>query len=156
MVKQHTLLGFQLVKNDTALLDDIKKCILMHHEKMDGTGYPVGMSGDKINEYARYLAIVDTYIAMASPRTFRPAFTPLQIIGAFEKDLAKYDTSILMPLIERISEAQIGTIVQLNDGTEWEVMLINKNSYARPMLRNAGNMILNLAERKDLDIVKII
>ena len=156
MVKQHTLLGFQLVKNDTALLDDIKKCILMHHEKMDGTGYPVGLTGDKINEFARYLAIVDTYIAMASPRTFRPAFTPLQIIGAFEKDLEKYDTTILMPLIERISEAQIGTTVQLNDGTEWEVMLINKPTYSRPMLRNAGNMILNLAERKDLEIVKLI
>ena len=93
---------------------------------------------------------------MASPRTFRPAFTPHQIIGALERDLVKYDTSILMPLIERISEAQIGTIVQLNDGTEWEVMLINKNSYSRPMLRNAGNMIISLAERKDLEIVKII
>ena len=114
------------------------------------------LAGDKINEYARYLAIVDTYIAMASPRTFRPAFTPLQILGAFEKDLEKYDTSILMPLIERISEAQIGTIVQLNDQTEWEVMLINKPCYSRPMLRNVGNMILNLAERKDLEIVKLI
>ncbi len=155
LVKQHTLLGYKIVKNDTALSDDIKKCILMHHEKMDGTGYPCQLKGDKINEYARYLAIVDTYIAMASPRAFRPAFTPLQIIGNFEKNLDKYDTAILMPLIERISEAQIGMTVQLNDGTEWEVMLINKNPYSRPTLRNVGNMILNLADRPDLEIVKL-
>ncbi|MCR4791914.1 MAG: HD domain-containing protein [Lachnospiraceae bacterium] len=156
LVKQHTLIGYKLVMNDTALSDDIKKCILMHHEKMDGSGYPVQLKGDKINEYARYLSIVDTYIAMASPRAFRPAFTPLQIIGSFEKSIEKYDSSILMPLIERISEAQIGTTVQLNDGTEWEVMLINKNPYSRPTLRNLGNMILNLAERPDLEIVKLI
>ncbi len=156
LVKQHTLLGFQIVKHDTALPEDIKMCILMHHEKMDGSGYPCNLKGDKINIYARYLSIVDTYIAMASARTFRLAFTPLQIIGAFEKDMQKYDTTILMPLIERISDAQIGTTVQLNDGTDWEVMLINKNCYSKPMLRNAGNMIVNLAERPDLEIVKIV
>ncbi len=156
LVKQHTLLGFQQVKHDTALSEDIKMCILMHHEKMDGSGYPCQLKGDKINIYARYLAIVDTYIAMASPRTFRNAFTPLQIIGNFEANMDKYDKTILMPLIERISEAQIGTTVQLNDGTEWEVMLINKNPYSRPTLRNVGNMILNLAERTDLEIVKLI
>ena len=156
LVKQHTLLGYQLVKHDTALPEDIKRCILMHHEKMDGSGYPCNLKGDKINIYARYLAIVDTYIAMASARTFRLALTPLQIIGAFEKDMQKYDTTILMPLIERISDAQIGTTVQLNDGTDWEVMLINKNNYSRPMLRNAGNIIVNMAERPDLEILKII
>ena len=156
LVKQHTLLGYKLVKNDTALNEDIKMCILMHHEKMDGSGYPCKISGDKINEYARFLSIVDTYIAMASPRTFRPAFTPLQIIGNFEKNLEKYDITILMPLIEKISNAQIGTTVQLNDGSEWEVMIINKNPYSRPTLRNADNVIINLADRPELEIVKLI
>ena len=156
LVKQHTLLGYKLVKNDTALNEDIKMCILMHHEKMDGTGYPCKITGDKINEYARFLSIVDTYIAMASPRTFRPAFTPLQIIGNFEKNLEKYDISILMPLIEKISNAQIGTTVVLNDGSEWEVMIINKNPYSRPTLRNADNVIINLADRPELEIVKLI
>lgn len=156
LVKQHTLMGFQIVKGDTALNDDIKKCILMHHEKMDGSGYPCNLKGDKINIYARYLAIVDTYIAMASPRTFRPAFTPLQIIGNFEQNIDKYDKTIIMPLIERISEAQIGSMVQLNDGTDWEVMLIHKNPYSRPTLKNVGNMILNLAERPELEIVKMV
>ncbi len=155
LVKQHTLLGYKIVKNDTALSDDIKMCILMHHEKMDGSGYPCRLQGEKINEYARFLSIVDTYIAMASPRTFRPAFTPLQIIGNFEKNLEKYDISILMPLIERISNAQIGTTVMLSDGTEWEIMLINKNPYSRPTLRNSADMIINLADRPDLEIVKL-
>ena len=61
-----------------------------------------------------------------------------------------------MPLIEKISNAQIGTTVVLNDGSEWEVMIINKNPYSRPTLRNADNVIINLADRPELEIVKLI
>ena len=53
----------------------------MHHERLDGSGYPYHMSGQKIDVYARYMAIIDAYIAMASPRTYRNALTPLQVQG---------------------------------------------------------------------------
>ena len=156
LVRQHTLIGYKLVKDDTALSEDIKKCILMHHEKIDGSGYPLKLTGDKINEYARFLSIVDTYIAMASPRAFREAFTPLQIIGAFERDIDKYDTKILVPLIEKIAEAQIGTTVELNDGSRCEVVFINKNPYSRPMVKNKDNVVIDLKDNSTLQIVRMI
>ena len=59
-------------------------------------------------------------------------------------------------MILPFSNAQIGTTVQLNDGSEWEVMIINKNPYSRPTLRNADNVIINLADRPELEIVKLI
>ena len=45
--------------------------VLQHHERMDGSGYPRGLSGDKILLEARLLAIVDSYVAMTRPRTYR-------------------------------------------------------------------------------------
>ena len=155
LVKKHPVIGYALVRNDTNLSEHIKNAIIMHHERMDGSGYPYHMRGEKIDKYARYMAIVDTYVAMASPRTHRSAFTPLQIIGTLEKSQDKFDISILMPLIERISQAQIGTKVQLNDGSVWEVMLISKHPYSRPVLRNEEDVILNLAEHPELEIVKL-
>ena len=58
------------------------------------------------------------------PEPDRNALTPLQILGNFEKSLDKYDVELLMPIMKRIADAQIGTNVQLNDGSIWEVLII--------------------------------
>ena len=44
----------------------VKNAVIMHHERMDGSGYPYHMKGSGIDVFARYIAIIDTYIAMAS------------------------------------------------------------------------------------------
>jgi HD-GYP domain-containing protein (c-di-GMP phosphodiesterase class II) len=156
IVKKHPVSGYASVRNDPKLNDHVKMTVLMHHEKYDGSGYPYHMSGDHIDRYARYMSIVDTYIAMASPRSFRNAFTPLQILGNFETNIDKYDVSILLPLMEKIADTQIGSRVVLSDETEWEVIMINKLKYSCPVLRSDMGDILDLKTRPDLTIAKLI
>ena len=91
---------------------------------------------------------------MASPRTYRNALTPLQILGNFEKSLDKYDVELLMPIMKRIADAQIGTNVQLNDGSVWEVLIKHPNKLSRPILKNEKNEFVDLLQRTDLEIVK--
>jgi HD-GYP domain-containing protein (c-di-GMP phosphodiesterase class II) len=55
----------------------IAEIVLQHHEKLDGSGYPRGLSGDSILKEARVLAVADVIEAMASYRPYRPAL-PLQ------------------------------------------------------------------------------
>lgn len=154
MVQNHPVTGYMLVRNIRSLNDHVKNAVVMHHERLDGSGYPYHMTGQKIDVFARYIAIVDAYIAMASPRTYRPAFTPLQILGNFEKSMDKYDVELLMPLMQRIADAQIGNKVQLNDGSIWEVLLINQNKYSRPVLKNDKNGFLDLYTHPEFEIVK--
>lgn len=156
MVKKHPVSGYAIVRNDTNLNEHIKNTVIMHHERYDGSGYPYHMKGEKIDKYARYLAIVDTYVAMASPRTFRAAFAPLQIIGTLESQMEKYDAQILVPLLSKIADTQIGTKLQLSDGSTWEVIMIQKNNFSRPMLKGNSGMILDLTTRPDLKIVKMV
>ena len=132
----------------------MKNAVIMHHERLDGSGYPYHMSGQRIDVFARYIAIIYAYIAMASPRTYRNALTPLQILGNFEKSLDKYDVELLMPIMKRIADAQIGTSVELNDGSIWEVLIIHPNKYSRPILKNDKNEFVDLLQRPDLEIVK--
>ncbi|MCM1044899.1 MAG: HD domain-containing protein [Candidatus Gastranaerophilales bacterium] len=153
MVKTHPVIGYNLVRY-LDLNEHVKNAIIMHHEKFDGSGYPYHMKGSNIDIFARYIAIIDTYIAMASARTYRDAFTPLQILGNFEKNMAQYDIELLMPLMKRIADAQTGNAVQLSDGSIWEVLIINQNKTSRPVLRNDKDQILDLAKRSDLEIVK--
>jgi len=156
LVKKHPVSGYALVRNDTNLNEHVKNTVIMHHERYDGSGYPYHMKEDKIDKYARYMAIIDTYIAMASPRSFRSAFTPLQIIGILEKEKEKYDLQILLPLIEKIADTQIGAKVELSDNTVWEVIMIQKQQYSRPILKGENDMILDLISRPDLKITRMV
>lgn len=155
LVKTHPVLGYSLVRN-THLNEHVKNAVIMHHERIDGSGYPYHMSGAKIDVYARYIAIIDTYIAMASPRSYRSAMSPLQILGYFELNMDKYDVELLMPVIKKIANAQIGTKVCLSDDSIWEVLLFSQNNFSRPVLRNESSDILNLIEHPELEITKII
>lgn len=154
-VKEHPIIGYDLV-NNLNLNIHIKNAILMHHEKMDGSGYPYQFSGTNIDIYARYLAIIDSYTAMASPRSYRNAYTPLQILGVFEKNMEKYDVELLLPLMRHVADAQMGTKVVLNDDTEWEVLIIHHHKMSRPVLKNAKHEILDLLDYPELEIVKNI
>lgn len=155
IVKKHPAIGWAMLGN--AGLDPyVQDAVLMHHERMDGNGYPHQCRGEEINIYARYIAIVDTYIAMASPRPHRSALTPLQIVGHLEKDISKYDAEILVPLMQRIANAQIGSNVRLNNETVWEVFILHPDRLSRPILRNENSDILDLVEHPELEIVKMM
>ena len=155
IVKRHPSIGWAMLGN-AGLDPRIQDAVLKHHERMDGSGYPKECTGEEINLYARYLGIVDTYIAMASPRPHRSALTPLQIIGHFEKDMPKYDAEILLPLMRRIANAQIGSTVSLSDESVWDVFLLHPERLSRPTLKNKDNTVLDLLAHPELEIVKMM
>ena len=70
-MRKHPELGARILQG--AHLDDIAGWVLAHHERPDGQGYPVGLSGDQIPLEARILAVVDAYEAMTNDRVYRPA-----------------------------------------------------------------------------------
>lgn len=155
MIKKHPVIGYALLNNSKSPVDQrVKNAVIMHHERMDGSGYPYHMKGSGIDVFARYVAIIDTYIAMASPRSYRTAMTPLQILDNFQKNLPIYDTELLLPLMKRIADAQLGTTVQLSDNSVWDVFMVHPGRYSLPVLKNAEEKILDLLENPQLSIVK--
>jgi len=153
LVKKHPVIGYAML-NQAPINQRIKNAVIMHHERMNGNGYPYHMKGNSIDLYARYIAIIDTYIAMASPRTYREALTPLQILNYFERNMQDYDTELLLPLMKRIGDAQIGSTVQLSNGSVWEVVVIHPAANSRPILKNDDSEVLDLLEHPELQIVK--
>jgi len=155
LLQSHTMNGYLLVK-DLDIDEHIKNAVLQHHERMDGTGYPQKRKANEIDVCAKYLSIIDTYEAMASPRVWRGSIPPLRIIETFEYESHKYDMEILLPLLKRIADAQIGSHVKLSDDTEWEVFIINPTKLSRPLLKNEQSEILDLMKRPDLVIEKMV
>lgn len=154
-IKAHTINGYKLLRT-LPFNDHIKRAVVLHHERVDGSGYPYGFKIEEIDIYARYMSIVDTYEAMAAPRAHRASLPPLNIIGFFEDSMAQFDVQILMPLLRRIADAQIGTNVQLSDESIWEVFILNNTRLSRPILKNDKSEMLDLLSRPDLKIEKVI
>lgn len=72
-IKKHPELGVELLRGKEFPWD-IKPLILHHHERIDGTGYPLGMKGEDIPLGARIICIADVFDALTSDRVYRPAF----------------------------------------------------------------------------------
>lgn len=150
-MKTHTLIGFNLLK-ELDLNQHILNATLMHHERCDGSGYPSRLRGDKIDRFAKYIAIIDSYEAMTSARMYRQSMHPFQVIERFEKaGFIIYEESILRPILSHIAGTQMGYNVRLSDGRIAEVIVINQKHLSRPLLR-AGNSIIDLSSDLSLQI----
>ena len=150
-LKTHTMLGFDMLK-DRDMDEHVLKATLMHHERCDGSGYPSKLRSDKIDIFAKYIAIIDAYEAMTSARTYRVSLNPFQVIANFEKEgYVKFDEEILKPILSHIAATQIGFTVRLTNDVEAKVVQINEAHLTRPLLQ-AGDEMIDLAKELDLDI----
>jgi hypothetical protein len=71
-IQLHPLRGLEIVR-EIGFLNEALAGIMHHHEKIDGTGYPMGFAGDQIPEFARVIAVADAFDSMTSTRSYREA-----------------------------------------------------------------------------------
>jgi putative nucleotidyltransferase with HDIG domain len=83
-IKLHPVLGAQIVQ-EIEFLRPALDGVLYHHERLDGSGYPAGLRGDIVPEWARIMAIADTFDAMTSTRAYRAARTPAEAIAELKR-----------------------------------------------------------------------
>ncbi|MCR5673327.1 MAG: HD domain-containing protein [Lachnospiraceae bacterium] len=156
LMKSHTALGYQMLQPFN-IDERIKLAAFMHHERIDGTGYPQGIKDEQIVPFAKIIALIDSYEAMTSYRSYRAPLCPFTVIEIFERDgYGKYDTGFYITFLERMVEEYIGKEVQLSDGTVCVVVLINKQKYSRPMVKTEDGQYIDLAQRKDLSIKALV
>ena len=154
-LKTHTMLGFDLLKNQN-LNEHVIKATLMHHERCDGSGYPSKLRSDKIDIFAKYIAVIDAYEAMTSARTYRQSLHPFQVIDHFEKDgYAKFDEATLRPILYHIAATQLTFNVRLSNDMEAKIIEINKARLSRPLLQTEDGKLIDLARQPEIQIAAI-
>lgn len=87
-MKKHTVIGKKIVQS-VPDLKSIADCILYHHERWDGNGYPEGLSGENIPLLSRILAVVDAYDAMTHSRIYRNALSQEDAIAEIKRNFGK-------------------------------------------------------------------
>jgi len=115
-IRQHPLKSVEMLKQ-VKIHDEIwLSAILHHHERADGSGYPEGLSADKIPLGASMLGAMDSYMAMVKSRPFREAKVPLKAIGEiFNEKGAKFTKSVCDALVKELGMYPPGAIVKLSN-----------------------------------------
>lgn len=154
-IKKHAYLGYNLVK-DLNIPEEIKLGILMHHEKIDGSGYPLGLTDDRISRTAKIVAICDIYEAMTADRVYRPKICPFEVIRNFEQNSYDLlDTQLLLAFLQNIVYTYVGSQVILSDNREAEVVFINQAHLSKPIVK-VDKTFIDLSQEKDLYIKHIL
>ncbi len=103
-MKLHTLFGHELLT--AARADQVARNIaLSHHERVDGSGYPYGLAGDRIPIEARIVAAADVFDAMTTRRCYKDAMPPNDALRTITFDLAgSFDSAVCQALIARYGD----------------------------------------------------
>ncbi len=142
VVKRHTILGYSIVEKVSDISAQAKLSVLMHHEKIDGTGYPLGVADKDIPEYAKIIAVADIYDAMTSNRSYRDKMCPFEVIRNFEmQTFGKLDTKVLTVFLKNIANSYLGDFVELNNGELAEIVFINPNRVWQPIVKSGSEYI---------------
>jgi putative nucleotidyltransferase with HDIG domain len=156
VMKKHPVLGYRLLQAQN-IPEPIKLGALMHHEKIDGSGYPLGAKGDQIGKIAKIIAICDIYDAMTANRVYRDKICPFEVINTFEtKVYGELDTHYLLIFLQNIAYTYIGRWVKLSNDIEAEVVFINSSQLSRPLVRTLNGQFIDLAEERDKRIVALV
>ncbi|MED4015714.1 MULTISPECIES: HD-GYP domain-containing protein [Sutcliffiella] len=157
-IKEHPVMGYQMVSKIPIIQDEIKIAILQHHERPDKSGYPFGLSSEKIHRYSKIIAVADVFHAMICKRKYKAKQSPFKVLELLQQNtFGKFDLEVVNVLIKVISHLSVGAKIVLSDGKEAEVTFLEKEYPTRPLikLKDTGEFI-PLKQRLDLYIDKVI
>lgn len=111
LIKEHPKTGYDILK-DIPFTWPIAQAVYQHHERLDGSGYPNGISGDAIIPEARILAVADTIEAMTSHRPYRPGLGLGKAIELVKAEAGKsLDSSICQVACELLEQDELKKIM---------------------------------------------
>lgn len=155
-IKNHTVLGYNILKTVPAINEGVKLCALQHHEKEDGSGYPYGTKGDKNHIYAKIVAIADIFHAMSSNRAYRNGASPYLVLEQIAKEsFGKLEPVLVQMFINRVTQFHNGTKVRLSDNSIGEIVFSDRSHPTRPMV-NVNGKIINLMTERNVYIQSVI
>ncbi|MCR5420960.1 MAG: hypothetical protein K6E98_08140 [Lachnospiraceae bacterium] len=135
---------------------NIKLAALMYKERFDGKGYPQRLPAARINKFAGIISILDQYEKITSYKPGKEPLSPFAVIEMLEeKSGSHFNPAYSLPFMERIAEEYVGKECQLNNGLEYTIVMINKDTITRPMLKRE-NTYTDLSKDSTLKIIKLL
>jgi len=104
-IQLHPMRGLEIVR-EIGFLDEALAGIMHHHEKMNGRGYPMGLAGDEIPEFARVISVADAFDSMTSTRSYRAARTVEEAVEELRRGAGDHFDPVMVQAFLRALERE--------------------------------------------------
>ena len=154
-IKKHSVLGYNYICQNPSIKPEVANAVLMHHERLDGSGYPSGLKG-QLNFYAAVVAVADVYDAITTAHAYADKKSPYSAAEILWQDsFGKLDPRIVKVFYDKITNFYVGNKVLLSNSEEGIVIYADPSQPTRPLVM-AGDIFYNLATDRSLTIIDII
>ncbi|TAH65967.1 MAG: HD-GYP domain-containing protein [Anaerolineaceae bacterium] len=155
-LKSHPVIGYKILDSVKLFDSEVLQGVLFHHERMDGTGYPLGIKGEKINLFSRIIAIADTFDAITAVKTYRKKNSPLKAVEEIQANSMNHlDPSICTIFVNRIIDYYNGREIRLSNEQVGNIVNINPIEITKPLVRYEDKLH-DLSVERDIEIVEIL
>lgn len=156
LFKKHTIFGYQMIKETVGTNHRQALVALQHHERQDGSGYPLGVGADKIDLFSRIVAVADVFHAMSSNRSYRTASPFYETLNQMQQNaFGALDARIIHILMNKIMQSLVGNDVILTDGRTGSIIMINTLDPIRPLVRVEESFV-DLSKQTALHIEQVV
>lgn len=157
VVKKHAQLGYGILMKTKGITNNMKYSALQHHERLDGTGYPLRLKSSQIHEFAKIIMVCDIFDAMTSDRPYRKKVSPFQAVEYLSWQSGQtLDSKICYILINNLAQFYLGKEVKLNNGEIGRIIYVDVNFPTRPVIVLEDGRIRDLVKEKTLQIDELI
>ncbi|WP_372883212.1 HD-GYP domain-containing protein [Psychromonas sp.] len=156
VMKQHPVFGRDYLLKQPNVPSEAIDATHYHHEKIDGSGYPEGLSGSQIPYYAKLVAITDAYDAITSERVYQHVRTTLQAQKIlYEAAGSHFDEELVKAFIQWLGIYPPGSIVEMSNGEAGIVLSVNPNMKLKPRVLLLLDEEKNAQPQRIVDLYKI-
>lgn len=132
IMRQHTKLGYDILKEKKGVSEEIALGVLQHHEKINGRGYPYGLMGDEITLYAKIISVADIYDALVTERPYKKPMSKRDAVEMIMALTEELDITALKSFLESVILYPVGCEVKLSNGEHAQVVENNEGYILRP------------------------
>ncbi len=152
-VRRHVALGLGMLKGQKHITNMMLEMIVNHHERIDGSGYPRGIDGDKLSREARILNIVDVYSAMIADKPYKKGEESLVALRFLLSQKSAFDQALVQRFIKCVGIHPVGTLVRLTNERLAMVVQGNEDNPIKPKVRVFYNTLhRHHITAKDVDL----
>lgn len=136
LVKKHTIYGYHILKSSQLFSDDICNAVLCHHERLDGSGYPMHYCEKDLHAFAKIIGIADVYDAITTDRIYKKKASPFRAFEILKsEEIKNLDYAYLKLFIDRISSYYIGFDALLQSGEIGKIVYIPPQNVINPIIQ---------------------
>ncbi|BEP27882.1 HD-GYP domain-containing protein [Helicovermis profundi] len=156
VIKRHSQFGYSVLMKTKGITSNIKYSALQHHERIDGSGYPLRLKEGQIHEFAKIIMICDIFDAMTHDRPYKNKVSPFKAAEYISwQSGVTLDSRLCYVFLTNLAEFYTGKDVVLSNGQRGRIIFVDVNFPTRPIIKS-GDEIVDLIRNKEIEVMELI